>query len=875
LAGGLAEPASRDLSMTAEATASLEHARGSDRLRARVRTLLVVVYALLASAFAIALLINRNEAAQEGQRRAETLAFILGDHLVRTVSGIDTTLAELALIGSRVGGSNADGAAWGPLLETAKSGVSGIAVLAVTDETGVIRHATMPLLIGTSRADGFLFRRLSADPSADLVVDKPLRGSVSGQWVIPFGRRLVNADGKFGGIVVATLEPGRLRQFYRTIDIGRGGVISVLHPEQAVLFREPSSEDPSGQFEQDNPLVALQNSGATSGFLHAPLTRGGASYFTAYRVLANPPLSVAVSLAETEILGAWWASAITSGVIMAAFGALLLIVWRMIMGEIRARAEAEQRQQEQASELTSALERRERSEEALRATQTQFQSIMDHSPMQVCLRDLQGRFIFVNKAYVDFSGETEERILGRTFHELRPKEHADAVAAQDREVIASRKAMQWEMTVPKPQGPRTVLIVKFPIYDKNGAIILVGAIVADVTEQKRAEAQVVQAQRIDSLGQLTGGIAHDFNNLLTSILLNADVLASVLDDKLRPLAESVRMAAERGADLTRRLLAFGRRQMLEPRPTDIRELLASMEALLHRTLGEHIEIRTVHEAGLWHATIDPGQLENAVLNLAVNARDAMANGGRLTIETGNVELDAAQLADVPEGKPGQYVTVAVCDTGSGMTAEVAARAFEPFFTTKDVGKGTGLGLSMVYGFVKQSGGHVRITSDVGVGTVVRLYLPRSAEVQAAASVVAPGARDLPRGSETILFVEDDPMVREHTGKQIVGLGYAVITAENALEAVQLADDGYVPDLLFTDVVMPGGMNGRQLALKLRERWPNLRVLYTSGYAHGQLTIDGESVPSKYVLGKPYRRADLAAKLREILDEPVVEERKRA
>jgi CheY-like chemotaxis protein len=283
----------------------------------------------------------------------------------------------------------------------------------------------------------------------------------------------------------------------------------------------------------------------------------------------------------------------------------------------------------------------------------------------------------------------------------------------------------------------------------------------------------------------------------------------------------------------------------------------------------------VHEAGLWHATIDPGQLENAVLNLAVNARDAMPNGGRLTIETGNVQLDATQLADVPEGKPGQYVTVAVCDTGSGMTAEVAARAFEPFFTTKDVGKGTGLGLSMVYGFVKQSGGHVRITSDVGVGTVVRLYLPRSAEVQATASVAVPGARDLPRGSETILFVEDDPMVREHTGKQIVGLGYAVITAENALEAVQLADDGYVPDLLFTDVVMPGGMNGRQLALKLRERWPNLRVLYTSGYAHGQLTIDGESVPSKYVLGKPYRRADLAAKLREILDEPVVEERKRA
>ena len=860
--------------MTTGATASLEHASGSDRLRARVRTLLVVAYALLASALAIALLINRNQAVHEGQRRAETLAFILGDHLVRTVSGIDTTLAELALIGSRVGGSTADSEAWGPLLETAKSGVSGIAVLVIADETGVIRHSTLPLLIGQSRADGFLFRRLSTDPGAGLVVDKPLRGLASGQWVIPFGRRLVNSEGKFSGIVVATLEPGRLREFYRTIDIGRGGLVSVLHPEQAVLFREPSAGDPTGQYEQDNPLIALQKNGAASGFLHASLTRGGATYFTGYRVLADPPLLIAVSLSEREILGAWWASAITSGVIMAAFGALLLIVSRMIMGEIRARAEVEQRLQVQTAELTSALERRQRSEDALRATQAQFQSIMDHSPMQVCLRDLQGRFIFVNKAYVEFSGETEERILGRTFHELRPKEHADIVAAQDREVIAKRKAMQWEMAVPKPQGLRTVMIVKFPIYDKNGAVILVGSIVADVTEQKRAEQTIIQSQRIDSLGQLTGGIAHDFNNLLTSILLNADVLASVLDDKLKPLAESVRMASERGADLTRRLLAFSRRQMLEPRPTDIRELLASMEPLMHRTLGEHIEIKTVHAAGLWYATIDPGQLENAVLNLAVNARDAMPNGGRLTIETSNVELDAEQIAAFPESKPGQYVMVAVGDTGCGMTADVAARAFEPFFTTKDVGKGTGLGLSMVYGFVKQSGGHVRITSEVGVGTVVRLYLPRSAEAEAAASATPAAARDLPRGNETILFVEDDPMVREHTGKQIVGLGYAVITAENAVDAMRLADDGYVPDLLFTDVVMPGGMNGRQLALKLRERWPNLRVLYTSGYAHGQLTIDGESVPSKYVLGKPYRRADLAAKLREILDEPDGDERRR-
>jgi len=861
--------------MTTQDSATLDDAGGSDRLRARVRTLLIVVCALLAASLAIALLINRNETVHEGQRRAETLAFILGDHLLRTVSGIDTTLSQLTLVGSRFGGSTAENAAGGPMLDAAKAGVSGIAVLAVTDESGVIRHSTLPTLIGQSRAGGFLFRHLSSNPGAGLIVDKPMRGTLSGQWIIPFGRRLLDQNGRFIGIVVATLEPERLRQFYRTIDVGRGGFISVLHPEQRVLFREPSVDDPTGEFEQDSPLAAPQKGGATSGFLHAPLMRGGPSYFTAYRVLADPPLVIAVSLTEAEVLGLWWRRAIAAGVIVAVFGVLLMIAWRMIMREIQARGEAEQRLQAQAAELTAALERRERSEEALRATQAQFKSIMDHAPMMVSLRDLAGRFTFINRSYLEFARQSEDSILGRTVAELRGQDYADSIAVQDRDVIAQRRAVQWEMPVPKASGPRQTLIIKFPIFDRTGAVASVCSILVDVTEQKRAEAQMVQAQRIDSLGQLTGGIAHDFNNLLTSILLNADVLASVLNDKLKPLAESVRMAAERGADLTRRLLAFGRRQMLEPRPTDIRALLSSMEPLMRRTLGEHIEIRAVHPAALWHATVDPGQLENAVLNLAVNARDAMPNGGRLTIEMSNVTLDDERMTAFPEGKAGQYVMVTVTDTGCGMSADVVARAFEPFFTTKDVGKGTGLGLSMVYGFVKQSGGQVHMTSEVGIGTVVRLYLPRSPEVAETASLAPAGAGELPRGCETILFVEDDSMVREHTGKQIVGLGYAVITAESAIDALRLADDGYVPDLLFTDVVMPGGMNGRQLALKLRERWPHLRVLYTSGYANGQLTIDGESVPSKYVLGKPYRRADLAAKLREVLDESPAEERRRA
>jgi CheY-like chemotaxis protein len=374
---------------------------------------------------------------------------------------------------------------------------------------------------------------------------------------------------------------------------------------------------------------------------------------------------------------------------------------------------------------------------------------------------------------------------------------------------------------------------------------------------------------MEAVGQLTGGVAHDFNNLLTAILLNADVLADrISDEKLRPLAEATRMAAERGADLTKRLLAFGRRQTLEPRPTDMNGLVVGMEQLMRRTLGEHIAIDIRAAPDLWPAKVDPGQLEAAVVNLALNARDAMAQGGRITIETANVEIDGSFTATTADAKPGEYVMVAVSDTGTGMATDVLERAFEPFFTTKAVGKGTGLGLSMVYGFVKQSGGHTRIYSEVGIGTVVRLYFPRADVPAEMTAIRQKPLGELPTGGETILLVEDDPLVRKHTEHQLVALGYHVIAAENAAEALDRVREAGMPDLLFTDIVMPGAMNGRELAEQLRARWPLLKVLYTSGFSHGMLdTPLGGQMAGKHLLGKPFRRRDLATKVREVLDEP--------
>jgi PAS domain S-box-containing protein len=389
----------------------------------------------------------------------------------------------------------------------------------------------------------------------------------------------------------------------------------------------------------------------------------------------------------------------------------------------------------------------------------------------------------------------------------------------------------------------------------------------DVSDRLVLEDQLRQAQRLESVGQLTGGIAHDFNNLLTVILGNAELLSEMLaeDPRLLPLAQLIGSAAQRGADLTQRLLAFARRQALDPEPTDVNQLLATMDGLLRRTLGEHIEIETLRGAGLWTALIDPAQLESAVLNLCLNARDAMAPGGRLTLETANAYLDQRYADQQTEVLPGQYVMVAVSDTGSGIAPEHLGQVFEPFFTTKAKGKGTGLGLSMVYGFVKQSGGHVKLYSELGHGTTVRMYLPRfQGQASAPATTPAPAAAG---GAELILLVEDDDLVRGFAHRQLADLGYRVLVASNGPEALALVRHHDDIDLLFTDVVMPGGLNGRALAAQAIAQRPGLRVLYTSGYTENAMVHQGRLDLGVQLLSKPYSRLELAQKIREALATP--------
>lgn len=401
-----------------------------------------------------------------------------------------------------------------------------------------------------------------------------------------------------------------------------------------------------------------------------------------------------------------------------------------------------------------------------------------------------------------------------------------------------------------------------PVFAEDGRFMGYRGSATDLTSQHETEERLRQSQKMDAIGQLTGGVAHDFNNVLTVITGTIEIIQEGLADKpqLAAIAQLIDDAASRGAEITSQLLTFARRQPLEPREIDVNGLVVETAKLLRPILGEHVEIVTRLADDAWLAMADPSQLSSAIVNLAVNARDAMPDGGRLTLETANRELASTGNGD---GDAGSYVMVAVADTGHGIPADIRDRVFEPFFTTKGLGRGTGLGLSMVYGFAKQTGGTVAIESEEGRGTVVRLFLPRSAgeAVARTGPVAAPAPA---RGHETILVVEDDPLVQGYVIAQLGSLGYRTLTASDGATALALVDQGASFDLLFTDIIMPGGMNGRELAEAVRLRRPGVRVLYTSGYTDNTIVHEGHLDPGVALLRKPYRKADLSQKIREML-----------
>ncbi len=516
------------------------------------------------------------------------------------------------------------------------------------------------------------------------------------------------------------------------------------------------------------------------------------------------------------------------------------------------------------------LSERKAADQAIREAMARLEAVVNTAVDGVILIDADGTVRMFNPACEKLFGYAAGEVVGQNvkilmptpFHEQHDGYLANYHRTGERKIIGIGR----EVLGLRKDGTTFPMDLSVGEARQEGGSMFVG-VIHDLTERKRTEEQLVQAQKMEAVGQLSGGIAHDFNNLLTVIIGNAEFLNSTLKARpdLKKMAEHIVLAGERGAELTQRLLAFSRRQTLQPTMLDCNAMIEVLHKLLRRTLREDIEIRSMLDPALEAAFADAAQLESAVLNLALNAQDAMPEGGTLTIHTANVPLDAEYRAHHPEVPEGQYVVIAVTDDGQGMAPEVLERVFEPFFTTKDVGKGSGLGLSMVYGFVKQSNGHVSIYSEPGLGTTVRLYLPAAPGAERTGE---PAAAVEPRsvgGRETVLVAEDDPFVRSYAIACLTGLGYRAIAAANGHAALEELGKGTQVDLLFTDIVMPGGVNGWDLATRAKAMRPGLRILFTSGYAVETLVSRGRAAEGIALLNKPYRQAELARRLREVLD----------
>lgn len=518
---------------------------------------------------------------------------------------------------------------------------------------------------------------------------------------------------------------------------------------------------------------------------------------------------------------------------------------------------------------------------ALQQSEERFRTLVEFAPEAMVIFDVDtGLFVDVNANACELFGLSREALLRCGPQDVSPPEQPDgtpsAAAAGDwvqRTLDGEHPVIEWYHRDSAGRDiPCEVRLVRLPHHGRRwvrGSII-------DITQRKQADeersrltTELAQAQKLQAIGQLTGGVAHDFNNLLTVIMSSLEMIELEPGDVERVLAHTRQAlgASERAAALTQQLLAFARRQPLRPRVVNLNDLVRDAESLLRRALGEGVIIDTVAEPALWPCETDPAQIENAILNLAINARDAMPEGGHLTIETANVRISPSDTALQPDMVPGDYVMLRVTDDGVGMAPEVVRHAFEPFFTTKDTGQGSGLGLSMVYGFVRQSGGHVQIESRPGEGTAVRIHLPRCSGDAAEISHQDPPATTPHGRGERVLVVEDDPSVRSLVVQSLQGLGYQVLQAADAGSALTVldADDSADVRVVLTDVVLPGGRNGPALAREITGRQPALPVLYMSGYSSDALSGDGRLDPNHTLLEKPFTRQQLASAVRTAID----------
>ena len=688
-------------------------------------------------------------------------------------------------------------------------------------------------------ADRPYYQMQRDDPGRGLFIDVPVASRMRKTLMIAVSRAYLTPDGRFGGVVFVPLDYENLRQFFLSMNVGQRGTVTLYRDDGTILLRVPNADDLAGRNVRSNRLFSLHLPRASSGSFQGSGMTDGTSRSISYRRVAGLPLVVSVARDPVEYLAGWknnalYYSAIAAGLnlLIVGFGLGLARQWRL----------------------------REQSERALRDNLEQHQLVTENVPALIVHVGVDGRIRYANRVAREWYAQpSAEAIRSRRIDEFIDPSLVAEAKSRIEAVLAGRTAGGEEKAAFPDGRERWCETIRVPDCGQDGAVRGYFVLSVDITERKRIEDELRQAQKMEAIGQLAGGIAHDSNNMLAATLGNLDLLLDTLppaEISCRGLAERAIEAAERVADLNRRLLAFARKQTLRPQITDVNQLVGGMTTILQRTLGETIEIEVAQDPMLWQCLIDPTQLQNALLNLALNARDAMAGSGRLTITTANAVLDQP-LDDCDERiPPGDYVTIAVTDVGAGMPPEIARRAFEPFFTTKEFGEGSGLGLSMVYGFARQSGGMAVIASQVAQGTRVTLYLPSA----------GPGPAERPRSGvarllrpetgERILVVEDNPLVGAMASTMLSSIGYSPVVVVNASAAIAELERPDPIALLLTDIVLPGGSTGVDLARQARRRWPKLPILFMSGFTDPSLIPEDFRADTK-LLTKPFRLGQLS------------------
>jgi PAS domain S-box-containing protein len=828
------------------------------RRRAQVIVFGAVAIAVLILGVLVEFWTSYRSRVNEADGTAKKLVLALDEHAAAVFGSIDSMLQQT---GSRLRDLGpSDSAATADeirILREARDSLPMIKDLGRIDARGmlIVQAGAGVLPRPVDMSDRDYFKELRDGDTTHLVIGRAIIGRIDEEMVVPFARRIDDADGRFDGVIAGILPVSYLTGFFRSLRVGNLGLITLVRSDGSVLAREPA-DGLIGRSFANLPFFKVYVAASPNGSYRIRTASDNVDRITAYRTLHDYPAIVSVSLAIDDILDDLYVEARFYGSIVLGFIVGLLIFMAAILREITRTGTLEK-------EIVD-------SQSALEKSNAWLSSIMNGTFDGLVVLDAAGTIISFSDPAAAIFGYAPGDVVGHNVDVLLAEP-----ASVDRARLLGQAAVAGGGAAHRSsfviQGRRKDGST-FPMDLAVGRIASQGdasqfvLTLRDISEAMRVQEQLRQSQKMEAVGQLTGGVAHDFNNLLAVISGNLELVEENLSahPDLRELVRTSIRATDRGATLTRSLLAFARRQPLAPQTLDMNELIGEMSELLRRTLPGNIEVQFV-TASTWSCEADPGQLQNAILNLVANARDAMPEGGRLTIETGDAHLDEAYAAVHADVMPGDYVMLAVSDTGRGMSPPVLAHAFEPFFTTKEAGKGTGLGLSMVYGFAKQSGGHASIYSEVGEGTTVRMYLSRSA-VAAERSAAASDTRETRGAGETILVVEDDPDMRRLTFALLRSLGYNVLGAASAEAALGILRDGQPISMLLTDVVLSGSMNGPRLAQAVDGLRPGIKVLYMSGYTENAILHHGRLDPGVQLLQKPFRKRDLAAKVRAILDD---------